>query len=151
MLEIITHACFADHRVPLGHPERPDRIRTVWQALDENFADLPRHEAPKATADHVNLVHGNDYYDFIASHEAGDDALRSIDGDTHMGTGSLEAGLRAAGGAVLGVDRVMRGDAERVFWPHVRRGTTPNLIPPWGSAFFLQRRLPPNTPARCMA
>lgn len=115
MLEIITHACFADHRVPLGHPERPDRIRTVWQALDEHFADLPRHEAPKATADHVNLVHGNDYYDFIASHEAGDDALRSIDGDTHMGTGSLEAGLRAAGGAVLGVDRVMRGDAERVF------------------------------------
>ena len=27
----------------------------------------------------------------------------------------LEAGLRAAGGAVLGVDRVMRGEAERVF------------------------------------
>lgn len=115
MLEIITHASFERHPVPMGHPERPDRIRTVWQALDDHFADLTRHEAPRATADHVALVHGPDYYDFIASHEADDGQLRSIDGDTHMGSGSLEAGLRAAGGAVMGVDRVMRGEAERVF------------------------------------
>ena len=115
MLDIITHDCFAHHTVPQGHPERPDRIKTVWQALDDNFPDLKRLDSPKATLDQITLVHGNDYYDFVASHEAGDGQMRSIDGDTHMTDGSLEAGLRAAGGAVLGVDRVMSGESDRVF------------------------------------
>lgn len=115
MLKIITHEAFAHHPVPMGHPERPDRIRTVWQAIEEKFADIECLEAPKAAPDRIALVHGNAYLDAIASYDTQSDGTTPLDPDTHMGRGSLEAGLRAAGGAVLAVDEVMTGAAERVF------------------------------------
>lgn len=114
-LKIITHPCFELHPVPLGHPERPDRIRTVWEAIDAGFGDLDQLEAPRAEAAMIGRVHDERYLDYIASHAPADDDMVALDGDTHMGAGSLEAGLRAAGGAVLGVDQVMTGEAERVF------------------------------------
>jgi len=113
-LSLITHASFANHPVPMGHPERPDRIRHVWQALDEDFADLPRHDAPEASAEAIARVHGDYYLDLIAEQEPADGMI-SLDPDTHMGKGSLEASRRAAGGAVLAVDQVMTGQADRVF------------------------------------
>ena len=115
-LKVITHECFVRHESPPGHPERPDRIKTVWATLDEDFGHLTRLEAPLADKSHIGLVHGAKYYDFVASHEgkaSGDFA--SLDPDTHMSLGSLEAGLRAVGASTLAVDEVMRGDAERVF------------------------------------
>lgn len=115
-LKVITHPDFARHPVPMGHPERPDRIRAVWQTLDDQFADLPRLEAPRASAEDIALVHPARHLDYIAAQqEQVGDGLISIDPDTHMGSHSLDAGLRAAGGAVLGVDQVMTGQAERVF------------------------------------
>jgi len=115
MLKIITHEAFVHHPVPMGHPERPDRIRAVWQALAEDFADIEQLEAPKAAADRIALVHGNAYLDAIAAYDTDGDGITPLDPDTHMGRGSLEAGLRAAGGAVLAVDQVMTGQADRVF------------------------------------
>ena len=113
-LTVITHDAFANHPVPMGHPERPDRIRHVWQALDEDFADLARHEAPEASAEAIARVHGDYYLELIAEQEP-QEGMISLDPDTHMGKGTLEASRRAAGGAVLAVDQVMTGQAERVF------------------------------------
>ena len=113
-LTVITHDAFANHPVPMGHPERPDRIRHVWQALDEDFADLARLEAPEASAEAIARVHGDNYLELIAEQEP-QEGMISLDPDTHMGKGTLEASRRAAGGAVLAVDQVMTGQAERVF------------------------------------
>ena len=113
-LAVITHDTFVHHPVPMGHPERPDRIRHVWQALDEDFADLPRFDAPEASAEAIARVHGDHYLDLIAEQEP-QDGMIALDPDTHMGKGTLEASRRAAGGAVLAVDQVMTGDADRVF------------------------------------
>ncbi len=113
-LTVITHDAFANHPVPMGHPERPDRIRHVWQALDEDFADLARLEAPEASAEAIARVHGDYYLELIAEQEP-QEGMISLDPDTHMGKGTLEASRRAAGGAVLAVDQVMTGQAERVF------------------------------------
>ena len=113
-LTVITHDAFANHPVPMGHPERPDRIRHVWQALDEDFADLARLEAPEASAEAIARVHGDYYFELIAEQEP-QEGMISLDPDTHMGKGTLEASRRAAGGAVLAVDQVMTGQAERVF------------------------------------
>lgn len=113
-IEVITHNAFALHHVPEGHPERPDRIRHVWQALDEDFADLTQHQAPLATAEDIARVHGDEYLETL-THQEPQDGLISLDADTFMGRGSLEASRRAAGGAVMAVDRVMTGQAERVF------------------------------------
>ena len=113
-LSVITHDAFALHPVPMGHPERPDRIRHVWQALDEDFHDLPRFEAPEASAEAIARVHGDYYLDLIAEQEPAEGMI-SLDPDTHMGKGTLEASQRAAGGAVMAVDQVMTGQADRVF------------------------------------
>ena len=113
-LTVITHDAFVNHPVPMGHPERPDRIRHVWQALDEDFADLARLEAPEASAEAIARVHGDYYLELIAEQEP-QEGMISLDPDTHMGKGTLEASRRAAGGAVLAVDQVMTGQAERVF------------------------------------
>ena len=113
-LSVITHEAFAHHPVPMGHPERPDRIHHVWQALDEDFADIDRHQAPEASAEAIARVHGEYYLDLIAEQEP-QEGMISLDPDTHMGKGTLEASRRAAGGAVLAVDQVMTGQADRVF------------------------------------
>ena len=44
---LITHPACLDHLTPLGHPERPDRLRAIERALEaEKFQTLARSQAP---------------------------------------------------------------------------------------------------------
>jgi len=116
-LTLITHPAFALHHTPVGHPERVDRIKHVWSVLDQDFADLTRLEAAQADNTAISRVHGTRYMDFIAAQAPlhDDDGMIPLDPDTHMSSRSLEAGLRAAGGAMQCVDQVMTGQSERAF------------------------------------
>ena len=115
-LSILRHHCFADHIVPLGHPERPDRIKVINAMLDDDFADIPQSECPLAETEHLRLVHSAAYIDAIVA-AAPSDGMISLDGDTHMSEGSLNAALAGAGGAVEATQQVLTGgnDIERVF------------------------------------
>ena len=114
-LKIVTHPSFELHQTPNGHPERADRIRTLWKLLDDKFADLERLEAPSAGNEDIAMVHGERYIESISSSAPEGDDIVALDADTHMSSNTLDAALRAAGGAVLAVDQVMTGEAERVF------------------------------------
>ena len=47
---LVTHAACSAHDMGEGHPERPDRLRAVDQALeDETFQLLAREQAPRAS------------------------------------------------------------------------------------------------------
>ena len=49
---------FLEHKVPEGHPERPDRLKALTQALeDERFLPLKRQKAPQGNEDLVLLAH----------------------------------------------------------------------------------------------
>ena len=37
---LYSHDIFLEHVTPPGHPERPDRIRAVWEALADEAAAL---------------------------------------------------------------------------------------------------------------
>lgn len=116
-LKILRHKAFAQHIVPAGHPERPDRITTIEALLDAEFANLPMAEAPRAKREHLALVHSESYIDGIfaaAPKEATPDFV-PLDGDTLMSSGTLDAALAAAGGAVEAVRLVLGGEAKRVF------------------------------------
>ncbi len=112
---LITHPACLDHLTPPGHPERPDRLRAVARALEqEQFQNLARVEAPAATLESISLCHPMDYITAIrdATPKQG---LVQIDADTSMSPGSFEAALRAAGGATYAVDEVMGKKAANAF------------------------------------
>ena len=105
---LLTHPACLNHLTPAGHPERPDRLRAIEQALeDEKFQQLAREQAPLADIDTVSLCHPRDYVETIRN-ATPDEGLVRIDADTSMSPGSYEAAMRAVGGAVRAVDEVMQ-------------------------------------------
>jgi len=112
---LITHPACLDHRTPAGHPERPDRLRAVEEALaDERFQALAREQAPRAPLDTIALAHPMEYVEAIRDASPAE-GLVQIDADTSMSPGSFEAALRCVGGGMLAVDEVMNQKAANAF------------------------------------
>src|SRR5262249_4251580 len=112
---LITHPACLKHLTPLGHPERPDRLRAIERALeDERFQHLLRVEAPSANFDAIALCHPMRYITALPD-ESPKEGLVRLDADTSMSPGSFEAALRAAGGGIHAVDEVMSGRAKNAF------------------------------------
>jgi acetoin utilization deacetylase AcuC-like enzyme len=113
-LPVYTHAAMLGHAPGAGHPERPQRLSTVLDALDDSGLDLERRHAPKATRAALQRVHPEAYVDRIvsASPESG---LAVLDADTTLSPGSLDAALRATGAGVQAVEDVAAGRQERAF------------------------------------
>jgi len=112
---LLSHPACLDHLTPMGHPERPDRLRAVERALEvEKFQTLAREKAPLAPVEIVALCHPMDYVEALrdASPEQG---LVQIDADTTMSPGSYEAALRGVGGGMQAVDEVMTGKVANAF------------------------------------
>jgi len=112
---VFTHSSGLAHVTPPGHPERVDRLRAINMVLDgPEFAALDRREAPLAERAEVLRCHPEDY---VARVEAAvpTDGWASLDGDTHLSPGSMEAALRGVGGCVAAVDAVMAGEVANGF------------------------------------
>ncbi|WEF24031.1 histone deacetylase family protein [Paracoccus sp. S3-43] len=109
---LFTHPDAERHITPPGHPEQVARHAAVSDAL----ADLPldRREAPRADEAEILRCHPQTYLDRIRA-AVPDEGWRMLDADTHLSPGSLDAALRAAGGAVAAVDAVLAGDAANAF------------------------------------
>lgn len=111
----LCHPSALDHKTPPGHPERPDRIRAIERALEqERFAALVREQAPMAEIDSLVRAHPQAYVESIRD-MAPREGLVRVDEDTVMSAGTYEAALRGAGGAVQAVDEVMKGRVANAF------------------------------------
>ncbi|HXZ22398.1 MAG TPA: histone deacetylase family protein, partial [Pseudolabrys sp.] len=112
---LLSHPACLNHLTPAGHPERPDRLRAIERALeDEKFQSLARVEAPRGPLEIISLCHPMEYVEAIQE-AAPEEGLVRLDADTAMSPGSFEAALRAVGGAKLAVDEVMTGKAANAF------------------------------------
>ena len=112
---LITHPSGLNHLTPLGHPERPDRLRALAQVFDEErFQPLKRTEAPSVPLETIALCHPMDYVEALR-HASPKDGIVAIDADTSMSPGSFEAAVRAVGGAVHAVNEVVGKRADNAF------------------------------------
>lgn len=101
------HPIFLEHLAPPGHPERPDRLRAIAEALSEaRFDGLDRREAPAAELAIAKIAHDSAYVDLIGG-SIPTEGFAYLDADTFISPKSLVAVLHAAGAACLAVDEVM--------------------------------------------
>src|SRR5687767_3133134 len=112
---LITHPSGLNHLTPMGHPERPDRLRALAQVFDEErFQPLKRVEAPSVPLETIALCHPMDYVETLRR-AIPKDGIVAIDADTSMSPGSFEAAVRAVGGAVHAVNEVVGKRADNAF------------------------------------
>ncbi len=114
---VITHESAGLHQVPISHPERPARYPAVMNAVDKVAGTASRFEAPQVGLEVLSLIHEDTYLEEIFAQVQPGDAqpLMQLDQDTWAGAFSLDASLRAVGGACLGVDMVLDGQANVAF------------------------------------
>jgi acetoin utilization deacetylase AcuC-like enzyme len=115
MTILFTHPDCLTHNPGQGHPERPERLKSVLAVLDHpDFAALDRREAPFATKAQIARVHDADYVTELLAAVPLQGQMR-LDADTVISPGSGNAALRAAGAVVAAVDAVMAGEAANAF------------------------------------
>ena len=112
----ITHPECLRHNMGDWHPESPQRLRAIDDRLHAAhlFDYLAHHEAPLVHRSQLLRVHDGAYIDFVEA-ASPSEGLHALDPDTSMNPHSLGAACHAAGGAVLAVDRVMRGEVNNAF------------------------------------
>jgi acetoin utilization deacetylase AcuC-like enzyme len=133
---LITHPACLEHEMGEGHPDRPDRLRSIERAFEaEAFQMLARDVAPCADAALIARVHPPEYIEALRAITP-TQGHTAIDEDTSMSPGSFEAALRSAGGAVFGVDKVMTGKATNAFVATRPPGHHAETTMPMGFCFF---------------
>ena len=104
------HPLFGAHD-PGPHPERPARYDVVLAAVQASGADIL--EAPAATPEAMARVHPAAHLAWLEEVCSAGGGM--LDPDTVVNPFSLDAALRACGGAVAGVDAVLDGEAGAAF------------------------------------
>ncbi len=99
-------ACYL-HQAGAGHPERPERIAAVLEALraPELTPHLSWVEAVPAERAALERVHPAAYLDALAA--LADRGGGALDPDTYLGAASWEAALASAGVAIRAVDAAL--------------------------------------------
>lgn len=112
----VYHDRYLDHDTGAGHPERPDRLRSITTHLQQTelWNNLQHLPIVPASEDYVVQVHTPRHFNFVK--QACKQSIKILDhGDTHVCEDSYDIALLAAGGVLAAVDAVMSGVLDTVF------------------------------------
>jgi acetoin utilization deacetylase AcuC-like enzyme len=111
---IFTHPSMLSHAPGAGHPESPERLKAVLDALEDAGLAGDRRAAGQADVIDLERVHPSAYVARLldASPARG---MIQLDADTVLSPGSVTAARLAAGAAIDAVRAVARGEANRAF------------------------------------
>ena len=109
---LVTHEECLQHLTPPGHPEQVARLEYILEALKD--INLLRVSAPMAADDDILRIHPREHINYLQE-AVPENGFKSLDGDTHISSGSLTAAYRAAGGVLRAVDLILSGEAKNAF------------------------------------
>ena len=112
---VFRHDLFLEHDPGYGHPESPERLRVIYQALDRPEAQtglIFPDFAPATTAE-LALNHTLPHIERVAATVGKSYAM--LDPDTVTSPRSYEAACLAAGAAIAGARLIMSGAAKNGF------------------------------------
>ncbi|QBR83044.1 hypothetical protein E3983_00940 [Legionella israelensis] len=115
-IAFISHPDCLLHNMGNYHPESPERLKVIDEAIDKSplAAQIKRYQAPLATKEQLLCVHDERYVNFVFQSSPKEGSV-VLDPDVVMNPSSLQAALRAAGAAVYAVELVMNEEAELAF------------------------------------
>lgn len=134
VLSIITHDACVKHDMGNNHPESPQRLQAIANALNRSNLEYNSIQAPLATKEQLQLAHDSAYIEQIFV--CNDGNYHRLDPDTILTPFTLEAALRAAGAAVHAVDLVMQNKANFVFCSMRPPGHHAEVAQAMGFCFF---------------
>ncbi len=111
---LFTHPDMIGHQPGAGHPERPERLRAVLDALDDAGLSGDRRAATEASIADLERVHPAAHVARLLN-ASPRDGLNQLDPDTILSPGSVRAARLSAGAVVDAVRAVARGETARAF------------------------------------
>ena len=107
---------YLEHKPSLGHPERPERLKAIVDALKRarlwEAQEVKVIEPKPAKREDIELVHDAEHIELV---ERLSKSERSLDGDTPVRKNTFELALLAAGGTIDAGRAVLSGEASNAF------------------------------------
>lgn len=107
---------YLEHKPSEWHPERPERLRAIVEALKRanlwSSSSVQVVEPTPASRDDIALVHDREYISLI---ERLSKFRRPLDLDTPLDSNTFELALLAAGGTIKAGELVITGNAANAF------------------------------------
>ncbi len=112
-LGIVFDPIYFQHDPGAAHPETPNRLIAVQEAVKALEFPIVAIPARAATVDELCQVHDTEYIQHILNMKVTE--VTYLDPDTAISPRSQEAALKAAGGVIEAVDNVIQGSLKRAF------------------------------------
>jgi acetoin utilization deacetylase AcuC-like enzyme len=112
---IVKDVRYLDHVMGAYHPESPQRLKAIYEMLEDpdmkgNFKDVPVRMAER---EELLMIHSPDYVDILEATDGKSSTY--LDPDTQTSSGSYKAALLAAGGFCEAISMVNSGELENAF------------------------------------
>lgn len=107
---------YLGHEMGPSHPESPERLRAICDHLQSSGTWSRLHQLTPCPVERqwVELIHHSSYVDSL-ERRSPIYGYASLDPDTSMSPGTLDAAYLATGGALVAVDAIMNGEIDHAF------------------------------------
>jgi len=105
LVALVKDERYLEHNPGEGHPERPARLRAIYDLIDKEFSTLPIISPRSATVDELALIHDPFYIQSVE--RTRNIPFSRIDADTALSARSYEIALLAAGSMLQAVDALL--------------------------------------------